>query len=328
MMAWAVSFSAFAGDDDRVDLRPEIHGVFRGRWETAIADGSGRFQVRNARVSLAGKVAPIVSYFINTDLCDRGKFLFLDAYGRIVLPARFAVQVGQFRMPFGTDSFRPPGGYFFNNRSFIGKKVNNYRAVGFKIDYDFGSVPLTVQAGMFNPTTIDDHTRWVKDYAYAGRLIYRPGDFSFGMGAESIKPDSVRINLLGVSAGWASGRWTTEAEYMYRHYTNHTHKATSAWNVFASYSIPLEKSVFDALSIQARFDGMTALASGTREADGKLKTTDPGRNRVTVGSTLDYRYKAVRVAVRLNYEKYFYSNGVTVTPENDDRLSAELIIKF
>ena len=294
----------------------------------ATNDGSSRFQVRNARVSIAGKVAPIVSYFVNTDFCDRGKFLFLDAYGRVQLPAGFAVQIGQFRMPFGTDSFRPPGGYFFSNRSFIGKKVNNYRAVGLKVDYNFAALPLSVQAGVFNPTTIDDHTRWVKDYAYAGRLIYHPGDFSFGLGAESIKPDSVRINLVGVSAGWSSGRWTAEAEYMFRHYTRDTHKATNAWNLFASYGLPLEHSVFDTWSFQARFDGMTALASGTRLPDGSLKTTDAGRNRLTLGSTLDYRYKAVRMAVRLNFEKYFYSSGTTVTPENDDRLSAELIIKF
>ena len=326
-MGILAAFSAKA-QEAAVDYRPEVHGVFRGRWEMALADGSGRFQVRNARVSIAGKVAPIVSYFVNTDLCDRGKFLFLDAYGRIQLPARFAVQAGQFRMPFGTDSFRGPGGYFFNNRSFIGKKVNNYRAVGVKADYECGVIPLTVQAGVFNPTTIDDHTRWVKDYAYAGRLIYHPGDFSFGLGAESIKPDSVRINLMGVSAGWCSGRWTAEAEYMYRHYTHHTHTATNAWNVFASYAIPLEHSAFNSWSFQARFDGMTALASGKRAADGSLVTTDAGRNRVTVGSTLDYRYKAVRMAVRLNYEKYFYGDGVNVTPENDDRLSAELIIKF
>lgn len=326
----ALAGNVYAGDADSAsaDYRPEIHGVIRGRWDWATTDGVSRFQVRNARVSVRGNAAPTVTYLVNADLCDRGKFLFLDAYGRIALPAGFAVQAGQFRMPFGTDSFRGPGTYIFANRSFIGKKINNYRAVGVKVDYDLTAIPLTLQAGVFNPTTIDDHTRWVSYYAYAGRAIFQPGDFTIGIGAQSIEPDSVRINFVGASAGWQSGRWVAETEYIYRHYTNDAHKATNAWNVFVSYALPLRKSIFRTWSFQARYDGMTDLANGAPDRYGRLATTESGRQRITIGSTLDYQYKCFRAAVRLNFEKYFHQHGVSATTDNNDRLTAELVIKF
>lgn len=315
--------------DDSICYIPEFHGAFRGRWEMETTDGFSRFQVRNARVIIEGKVAPIISYKVNTDFCDRGKILILDAFATISPVKGAAVKVGQYRMPFGYESFRGPGTYFFNNRSFIGKHVNNYRAVGVSARYSF-PIPLSAEAGVFNPTVITDHTKWVKKYAYAGRLVYKPGDFVFATGFESIIPDSTRINLASVTAGWRCGAFYTEAEYMARMYTHHSHATTHAYNVFVSYSIPLRKSVFDTLSFQARMDGMTALANGMTapNTDGFLTTTGDSRNRLTVGATLDYKYKVVRAAVRINYEKYWYKAGHIHDPGTDDVLSAELIIKF
>lgn len=314
---------------DSISYKPDIHGVLRGRWELSTEDGSSRWQVRNARVNVGGRVAPIISYFVNVDVCDRGKFVFLDAWGRIEPVRGLGVQVGQFRMPCGTDNFRGPGSYYFNNRSFIGRYLNNCRAVGAKVDYDFAALPLTVQAGVFNPTSIQDHTGWVKTYAWAGRVIYRPGSFTFQGGFQSIRPDSVRINMVSASAGWSEGRWTAEAEYLYRHYTRDTHTPTNGWNVFASYGLPLPRGLFDTLSFQCRYDGMTSMANGSDcDGEGRLNTTSPAAQRITVGTTLDYCHSRLRAAVRLNYEKYFYHSGTPRTPDNSDRLSAELIIRF
>lgn len=318
------------GANDSISYIPEIHGVFRGRWEIETVDGYSHFQVRNARVSLEGNAAPILSYLLNVDLCDRGKLMLLDAYATVRPLKGFDIKVGQYRMPFGIESFRGPGGYYFNNRSFIGKNVNNYRAVGISAGYTLPGAPLSVEAGVFNPTVIDDHTGWVKKYAYAGRVVYKPSGWTFATGVESLIPDSVRINLFSATVGWGNDRLYVEGEYMARCYTHRTHKTTHAYNIFASYGIPLRKSFFDTLSFQARFDGMSNLASGTRsdERPGELATTAHGRKRLTVGSTLDYRFKRIRAAVRVNFEKYWYDNGYVPTRGNSDVLSAELIVKF
>ncbi len=330
MCLFAPAQFAEGAESDSISYMPVFHGVFRGRWEVETADGYSRFQVRNARVSIQGRVAPIISYLFRTDLCDRGKMLILDAYASIDPVRCLDIRVGQFRMPFSIESFRAPGGYYFNNRSYIGKWVNNYRAVGLSAGYTVADQPLTIEGGVFNPTVIADHAVWVKKYAYASRITWRPTDWVVATGFESIIPCDVRINLASATLGWGRDRFYAEAEYMARWYTHHTHSTTHAYNIYGSYGIPLRKGVFDTLSFQARFDGMTDLASGMNpvQPDGKLDTTYSGRKRLTVGSTLDYQYKKVRAAVRLNYEKVWMDHDAVAPQGQGDMLGAELIVKF
>lgn len=320
-----------SAEDSDFSYLPNFHGAIRGRWEMETATGYSHFQVRNARISVDGMVAPNLSYMINTDFCDRGKMTILDAYAMLRVLKRLDIKVGQYRMPFGWESFRGPGGYFFNNRSFIGKQVNNYRAVGISAGYSLEKAPVTAEAGIFNPTTIDDHSRWTKTYAYAGRVIYKPSAFIFATGFESILPGDVRINLFALTASWEYERFFVEGEYMLRWYTHKTHATTHAYNVFANYALPLHKSVFNTLSFQARFDGMSNLASGVTPLlpNGKLETTSPAARRITLGATLDYKYKRIRAAVRLNFEKYWFDNKAKEPVIGEgDVINAEFIIKF
>lgn len=317
--------------NDSISYIPKVHGVFRGRWELETVDGYSHFQVRNARVSVDGNAAPIITYKFNVDLCDRGKLMLLDAYATVMPVRGLDILVGQYRMPFGIESFRGPGAYYFNNRSFIGKQVNNYRAVGVSVGYTLPKVPLIFEAGAFNPTVMDDQMTWVKKYAYAGRIVFKKNGWVTATGFESIRPSGTRINLASATLGWGLGRFYAEGEYMARWYTHNSHKTTHAYNFFANYGMPLKKSVFDTLSFQARFDGMTDLASGSvsdAEVAGKLETTAYGRKRLTIGSTLDYKYKFLRAAVRVNYEKVWYDNHRMAAQGAGDMVSAELIVKF
>ena len=50
------------------DYLPEIHGTIRGKYEYQTTMGAGRFEVRNARVSVTGNVLPIVAYKAEIDL--------------------------------------------------------------------------------------------------------------------------------------------------------------------------------------------------------------------------------------------------------------------
>lgn len=54
------------------DYLPEIHGTIRGKYEYQTTMGAGRFEVRNARVSVTGNVLPIVAYKAEIDLSDEG----------------------------------------------------------------------------------------------------------------------------------------------------------------------------------------------------------------------------------------------------------------
>ena len=60
-----------------------IHGTIRSKYEYQTSEGEGRFEVRNARISVDGSLSPVISYKAEIDLCDEGKIKMLDAYTRL-----------------------------------------------------------------------------------------------------------------------------------------------------------------------------------------------------------------------------------------------------
>lgn len=330
LLAFLLFFSSIClADEDKVDYMPKVHGTVRPRFEMLTEGGEARFQVRNARLSLNGNIAPMIDYYFNTDFCDRGSIKILDVWARIHVSRQFAVQTGQFRMPFGVDPFRAPHTYIFANRSFIGKQVDNVRAVGVKLSYSFTNVPLTVEGGVFNPTPIGNHETWNKDMDYAIKIAYRVSNVTFTTGIKSIIPDGVRTNLIDGCIGWKSERWQVEGEYMNKHYTNSAHKESHAYSMYADYAMPVRAGIFNKLSFQGRFDGMTDHSDAKRGADGRLETNDPSRNRVTIGSTIScVRSRNAFLDLRINYENSFYHRDAVVAQGEDDKVVVELVLRF
>ena len=124
---------------------PKISGTIRGKYEYQTEEGEGRFEVRNARISVTGDVTPIVSYKAEIDLCDEGNIKMLDAYTRIKPATGWQFTIGQMRVPFTIDAHRSPHLQYFANRSFIAKQVGNVRDVGAEIGWKVNiGVPLTL----------------------------------------------------------------------------------------------------------------------------------------------------------------------------------------
>ena len=59
-----------------------------------------------------------------------------------------------------------------------------------------------------------------------------------------------------------------------------------------------------------------------------LAITDTPRNRLTVGITLSIRNKYFPTNLCINYEKYWYHSGVSPKESEQDKLVAELMIRF
>lgn len=321
------SASLLAGDS--IDYRPKIHGVVRTSMEVATEAGDYRFQVRNARLSVKGNIASTISYFINTDFCDQGKIKILDVWGRISLADGLALQAGQFRMPFGVESFRGPLNYIFANRAFIGKQMCNVRAVGIKACYEFPTIPLSIEAGAFNPTTIGDHSGWHNTMACAGKISYRIGNVTLTTGVQSIIPEAVRTNLIDACISWESGRWLIEGEYMNKHYTRSSHKTCHGYNLYADYRMPINAGIFNRLSFQGRLDGMTDHSNSRFNDEGTLSTDDPARNRISAGTTISHiKSKNLFLDLRANYEKYFFHKNADRTPYDGDKAVIEMVLRF
>ena len=140
---------------------PEIHGTIRGKYEYQTEEGEGRFEVRNARISVTGKLVEQVAYKAEIDLSDEGSIKMLDAYARITPLRRLNFTIGQFRVPFTIDAHRSPHQQYFANRSFIAKQVGNVRDVGATLGYTLsGANPIILEAGLFNGSGLTNQ----KDY--------------------------------------------------------------------------------------------------------------------------------------------------------------------
>ena len=77
-------------------------GQDAGKYEFQTEEGRGRFEVRNARVSVSGKVLKELEYKAEADLCDEGKIKMLDAYARLKPVTGLSFTIGQMRVPFRT----------------------------------------------------------------------------------------------------------------------------------------------------------------------------------------------------------------------------------
>lgn len=317
-------------ESDSLTYVPHLHGTLRPRMEmTTEGDPHYRFQLRNARVCLDGMIAKSVDYFLQADLCDRGTMKFLDGWIRLAVSQGLKFQAGQFRMPFAVDPFRGPHTYLFANRSFIGKQIFNNRAVGAKVCYSMPSRPLILEAGVFNPSKIGDHTPWNHSVAFASKAVYTVGDVTFTAGFASISPDSSRLNVTDCCVTWKSGRWLAEAEYMDVHYANRNFKDCHAYNAYIDYRMPIKAGLFNRLSFQGRFDGITAHSTGVDNEEGLLEVNNRPRNRITVGTTISYiKSKSMFLDLRADYEKYFYHSGVKVSPEMGDKIVMEMVLRF
>lgn len=311
-----------------VNYVPTVGGVLRARWEMLTDGGENRFAVRNARVNIKGNVARNIDYYFQADLCSNGKMMFLDGWGRIKLIDALAIKAGRFRVPFGVDPFRGPATYIFSNRSFIARDMLNMRSIGVSAAYSLPWVPVNLEAGIFNNTSSLDNNPWTHSKAFASKATVSAGYFSIAAGYVTLCPDKTRINMADAGVTFTCGRVIAEAEYMYKHYTSQAFDAAHAYNLFLSYNLPVKVGVFNNLSVQGRADGITDHSDRSSDSNGLLTTNMPACNRLTLGTTLTYKYKRLRCDFRINYENYFYKNNHASNSSRNDCLSAELVVAF
>ncbi len=325
-----------AQDDDKVDLTPEIHGTIRGKYEYQTGEGEGRFEVRNARVSISGQVAKAVEYKAEIDLSDEGQIKMLDAYTRLKPARGFDFTLGQMRVPFTIDAHRSPHQQYFANRSFIAKQVGNVRDVGATVGYSFNvGFPIILQAGMFNGSGLTNQKDfWTNKVNFSAKAQFMlPRGFNITLSAQKIRPDDVTVMMYDGGAYYHAHGWHIEAEYLFKHYSDDAFKNVHAVDAFVNYDIPLRKCFFSKISPLLRYDYMSDHSDGMRYAGGKedtegtLVVNDYRRSRLTGGVTFSIA-KPFISDIRLNYEKYFYRSGAIQKPSERDKIVIEVMTRF
>lgn len=336
LLALCVGLPLHAQEEDKVDLTPKVHGTIRGKYEYQTEEGDGRFQVRNARVSLEGKVAKAVEYKAEIDLSDEGQIKMLDAYTKIKPVRGLDFTIGQMRVPFTIDAHRSPHQQYFANRSFIAKQVGNVRDVGATVGYSFNvGIPIILQAGMFNGSGLTNQKDfWTNNINFSAKAqIFIPNGFNITLSTQKIRPDHISVMMYDAGAYYHAHGWHVEAEYLFKHYEDNAFKNVHAFEAFVNYDIPLRKCFFTKISPLLRYDYMSDHSDGMRYLDGEENTegsliiNDYQRSRITGGLTFSIA-KPFISDIRLNYEKYFYRSGAIAKPSERDKIVIEVMTRF
>lgn len=309
---------------------PEIHGTVRAKYEYQPEIDKGRFEIRNARVSIEGEIIPIVSYKAEIDLSDEGAIRMLDAYVRLQPNSALKFTFGQMRVPFTIDAHRSPHLQYFANRSFIAKQVGNVRDVGAAVSWTFGNeMPVTLEGGIFNGSGLTNQKNfWTGDYNFsfkAQTLIAR--NFNLTLSCQKATNGDTGVMMYDAGAYWQTTRWHIEAEYLRKHYAHNSFKAVNAVDAFAAYRLPLKKHL-SAISFLGRYDYMSDHSKGNKDENGMLNIDDPARHRLTGGLTLSLGRKALQADIRLNYEQYFYSRNTTPAVSEQNKIVLEFVARF
>ncbi len=330
--------SAFAQatEDETFSKTPKIGGTIRAKYEYQTEEGEGRFEVRTARINVAGKVAPSVSYKAEIDLCDEGKIKMLDAYARVNPWKTLQFTIGQERVPFTIDAHRSPHLQYFANRSFIAKQVGNVRDVGAELGYTWNvGFPIVVNAGIFNGSGLTNQKDfWTKSINFSAKAQFLLPNFNIVLSTQKIRPADVTMNMYDAGVTFHRGNFLAEAEYLYKHYAHGAFKDVHAVDAFVNYDIPVRAKLLKKVSPLLRYDymsdhsdGLRYDASGSESTDGQLKINDYERSRLTGGVTLSLA-KPFISDIRINYEKYFYRNGGIAKTSEKDKIVVEFVTHF
>ena len=323
-------------EEKKVNLIPEIHGTVRAKYEYQTEEGEGRFEVRNARLSVTGDVTSFIEYKAEIDLSDEGNIKMLDAYTRIKPLTGLDFTIGQMRVPFTIDAHRSPHQQYFANRSFIAKQVGNVRDVGATLGYTFDAgFPIIVEAGLFNGSGLTDQKNyWTKNINYSAKArFFFPRGWNLTLSVQKTKPDNVTVMMYDGGAYYQAHGWHVEAEYLYKHYSHDAFDDVHSVDAFVSYDIPLRKCFFKKITPLVRFDYMGDHSDGMRYLDGEENTAgeliinDYERKRITGGVTFSFS-KPFISDIRINYEKYFYDDDATPKTSERDKIVIEFMTRF
>lgn len=326
----SLSVHTIAQEKNENPYIPEIHGTIRAKYEYEPEITKGRFEIRNARVGIEGKIIPAVRYKAEIDLSDEGSIKMLDAYVRFQPQEQLKFTFGQMRVPFTIDAHRSPHLQYFANRSFIAKQVGNVRDVGAAISWSLGKqLPITLEGGIFNGSGLTNQKNfWTRDYNFsfkAQTLIAQ--QFNITLSCQRATYGDVNVMMYDAGAYWQTSRWHIEAEYLRKHYAYHSFTPVNAVDAFAAYRLPLRKGL-SAISFLGRYDYMSDHSKGEKDEDGMLGTDDPERHRLTGGITLSLGKKSLQADVRLNYEQYFYARQTTPAISEQNKIVLEFVAHF
>jgi hypothetical protein len=298
---------------------PDIDGIVKVKIEYDLDNSKIRFEVRNARFGVRGKINDFMSYKAEIDINDEGKSKMLDAWIRITPLSNLDLYLGQRKLPFSTDYLRNPAENIFANRSFLTKYLNEgMRDIGLFADYKFnGTFPAEILFGAGNGTG-GNNPQWTDRPDLIGRIIAGPlkgfriaGNVHFG--EKEYRED---LSMFGGEIRYSTGSFFLESEYIRRNWTDtlSLRQHDDGLYIHSYYNFSVKKKLIYMITPTARWDFIGGSVFGN-EVDA---------SRVTLGINVGFEPKQFYSEIRLNYENYLKGS----LPVYTDKLTLEFVGRF
>ena len=328
LLAWILPANGQNASEPEPRYAPQISGLIKTKWEYCFDDNTNRFDIRNARLKVAGALNPLVDYGMQVNYSTPGKFSVLDGYVRLTPRENLTLWVGQFIVRFSENYVISQYQNMFANRSFVAKFVNpDARDIGVQLDYKIPKTPLAAHFGVYNGSGISN-PQWQQSPFVLGRLAYGTMDgFRAGVkyyGGKTIVGD--RMANYGFDLRYAGKRYTVETEYVVKDSVNAGAYLSAAY-LQGAYRFPVNTKAVKYLLPTLRGDAM-----GYDLFDSGFAVS-----RLTVGLNIGLDVDYMDTELRFNYE-YFMKN---IEPDSHcsayfervdkgifDKFTVELFIKF
>lgn len=180
-------------------------------------------------------------------------------------------------------------------------------------------------------------TAWFKAPSYSARVqVFPVKGFALipSIQHQKIANRKAAYTSFSLGAFYEAKGFHAEAEFMRKVYVHNAFTPCNAANVMLIYRQALkhDNRFLSHLSYLLRYDYMDNHADGKQGFDDEdethLKLSDAARHRLTAGITLSVGNRLFPTDIRFNYEKYFYPNDGTPKESEQDKLVAELMIRF
>lgn len=305
--------------EDKQDFIPDLDAILKTKVEYDLDHSLMRFEVRNARFGVRGKINDHMGYRFELDLSDEGELKMLDAWVSFYPTKNFIIYLGQKKIPFSTDYLRSPADNIFANRSFLAKYINDgLRDIGIFAEYKTeGDIPLNIQVGGVNGTG-NNNPDWISKPGLAGRLT-AGNENGFRMaGNIYLGEDELRDRqtIFGGEVRYATGDFFIESEYITRSWTDTLSARIhdDGLYIHSWYNFRIENRMVKIITPSARWDMM----------GNSVFSDESDASRITLGLNFGFEPRQFHSEIRINYENYFKQK----LPIHTDKLTLEFIARF
>ena len=316
--------NVFANNKDSLKII-KFDGSLKTKFEYATETSRSRFSVRNSRMGLSGNPFNKLSYRIQVELSNQGKFEVLDLSATIEPIPNLKFTLGQTSIPLYNSYQTTPAQMLFANRSFHVKYfVPGTRDIGLVANYNFNieGVPFEFEGGIFNASKINDPV-WTEQLSWGASATI--GSMKgLKASAKAYRYPGVERDLFvwGGDLRYGKDRFKIETEFLSR--KNYFDKQTlNALSVQGAFSFPISKTgIFRDITPAVRWDMM-----GEADDDNLVDAS-----RITAGLSFGFDTKPFSSLLRVDFEKYIVNRILPVLnlyeEMDSDKITIELLIIF